>query len=43
MHAISIQLIDPISIQYHGIADPNFTGGLSPAEYLDKLWEGDIG
>jgi hypothetical protein len=28
-------------LSYDDIADRNFTGGLSPSEYLDQLWPGD--
>jgi hypothetical protein len=42
VEAISLDIIDSIPIRYDDIADPNFTNGLSPAEYLEKLWEGDI-
>lgn len=35
--------VDARPLAYADIADPNFTGGLSPAEYVKALWEEEIG
>jgi hypothetical protein len=35
--------VDAGQLNYADIADPNFTGGLSPSEYIKALWEEEIG
>ncbi len=35
--------VDTRSLDYADIADPNFTGGLAPAEYVKALWEEEVG
>jgi hypothetical protein len=39
VYAIALEDIDPRSLSYGDIADPNFTGGLAPSAYLESLWE----
>jgi hypothetical protein len=35
------ELVDYAPVRFDKIADPTFTGGLTPSEYLDRLWSGD--
>ncbi|MGH9438403.1 MAG: hypothetical protein ACRD22_11020 [Terriglobia bacterium] len=35
--------IEAQPLGYADIADPNFTGGLRPADYLNELWEDEVG
>jgi hypothetical protein len=35
------ELVDASPLRFERIADPTFTGGLTPSEYLDRLWSGD--
>lgn len=38
-----IESINPPRLSFEEIADPGFTGGLAPSEYLDALREDDVG
>lgn len=35
--------VDHKPLDYSDIADPNFTGGLGPTEYIKTLWEEEVG
>jgi hypothetical protein len=35
--------VDAQPLSYADVADPNFTGGLSPADYIRTLWEEEVG
>lgn len=39
----SLRDIDPRPLSYGEVADPNFTGGLAASEYIESLWEEDVG
>ena len=41
--AADMQTIRPDPISIRDIADPGFTNGLSPAEHIARLWNGDDG
>lgn len=41
--AADMQTINPHPISIRDIADPSFTNGLSPAEHIARLWDGDDG
>jgi hypothetical protein len=41
VYATDIKPVDHRRLTYADIADPNFTNGLSPREYLSRLWEDD--
>ena len=41
--AADMQTISPNPISVRDIADPGFTNGLSPAEHIARLWDGDDG
>lgn len=43
VYAVSMEDVDPRPLTYNDIADPNFTGGLGVPEYIDSLWEEDVG
>jgi hypothetical protein len=43
VRASEILNIDASQLEYADIADPNFTGGLSPADYVRTLWEEEVG
>jgi hypothetical protein len=40
---VRFQLIKPPAVSLEQIKDPNFTGGLSIGEYLDRLRDGTLG
>jgi hypothetical protein len=35
------ELVDSSPVRFEKIADPTFTGGLTPSDYLERLWSGD--
>ena len=41
VYATDIKPVDHRLLTYADIVDPNFTNGLSPREYLSRLWEDD--
>jgi hypothetical protein len=41
--AADFEIVDSSPISFNEIADPNFTGGLKPSEYLDSLWSDEVG
>jgi hypothetical protein len=43
VQATDIVAVEAPQLDYADIADPNFTGGLSPSEYVDALWEEEVG
>ena len=43
IRASDMLTIDARQLDYADIADPNFTGGLSPADYLKAIWEEEVG
>jgi hypothetical protein len=43
IRASDMVTVDAPQLDYSDIADPNFTGGLSPADYLRTIWEEEIG
>jgi len=43
VYATDVRPIDARRLSYSDIADRNFTNGLSVREYLNNLWEDDIG
>lgn len=42
VEAYDISILEPKNIPVEKIYDPQFTGGLSPSEYLEKIREGDL-
>lgn len=43
VEASNIRTVNPRALRYGDLADPNFTGGLSPSEHISSLWEEDVG
>ena len=43
VEADDVQLIDVPRVTLDEVRDPNFTGGLSVSEYLNRLREGSLG
>jgi hypothetical protein len=43
VYAQSVERLTPRQMTIHDIRDPDFTGGLSTADYLNKLREGELG
>ena len=41
--ATSIRPVDASALSYADIADPNFTNGLAVPDYLNQLWEDEVG
>lgn len=42
VNAVDISLINVRSVDVDELKDPDFTGGLSPGEYIDRLREGNL-
>ena len=37
-----LEFIEHTDIEIEELFDPDFTGGMAPREYLDRLWEGEL-
>ena len=37
-----LEFIKDIDVKIDELFDPDFTGGIAPREYLDRLWEGEL-